>query len=73
MVTVSNHFNEFCGQTAEWFSHGEMIKLQGVSVLMSVNEWQYKDIVDENDNQVWDCMTEEWTECMYGEGNGPAL
>ena len=48
---------------SEWFSHGEMIKLQGVSVLMSVNlkEWQCKDVVDENDNQVWDCMTEEWT------------
>ena len=23
----------------------------------------------EDDNQVWDCMTEEWAEYMYGEGN----
>ena len=29
---------------AEWLSQGEMVKLQGVSVLISVNlkEWQYK-------------------------------
>ena len=34
---------------AEWFSHGEMFKLQGVSVLMSITlwEWQYKDTLDE--------------------------
>ena len=33
----------------EWISHGEMIKLQGVSVLISVSlrEWQFKDTVDE--------------------------
>ena len=31
---------------AEWFSLGEMMVLQGVSVLIStyVKEWQYKDI-----------------------------
>ena len=36
---------------AEWLSQGEMIKLQGISVLMSVNfkEWQYVDFVDEDD------------------------
>ena len=60
---------------AEWFSHAEMIKLQCVSVLMSANlkEWQYKNIMDEDDNQVWDCSTDEWAEYMYGEGNSPAL
>ena len=37
---------------AEWLSQGEMIKLQGISVLMSVNftEWQYVDFVDEDDH-----------------------
>ena len=41
-----------------------MLKLQGVSVLMSANvkEWQHKDIMDQIDNQVWDCMTDEWAE-----------
>ena len=36
---------------AEWLSQGEMIKLQGISVLMLVNftEWQYVDFVDEDD------------------------
>ena len=60
---------------AAWLSQKEMIKLQGISVLISVNlkEWQHKDFVDEDDNQVWDCMTEEWAESMYGEGNSPAL
>ena len=39
---------------AEWFSHGEMIKLQGASVLVSVNlrEWHYKDTVDGIGDQV---------------------
>ena len=60
---------------AEWLSQREMIMLRSVSVLMSVNlkEWQYKDFVDEDDNQVWDYMAEEWAEYMYGEGNSPAL
>ena len=37
---------------AEWFSHGEMKVLQGVSLLMSVcvREWQYKDIVNDTDD-----------------------
>ena len=50
------------GPIAEWFSHEEMIKLQGVSVSVSVNvrEWQCKDTVDEIKDQVWDCLAEEW-------------
>ena len=46
---------------------GEMIKLQGISVLILVNlkEWQYKDFVDENDDKVWDCMREEWAEYIH--------
>ena len=49
--------------------------MQGISVLISVNlrKWQYKDFVDEDDNQVWDCMTEEWAEYMYGEGKQPSI
>ena len=42
---------------AERLSHGEMIKLQGVSV-------QYKDIVDGIGDQLCDCLAEEWTEHM---------
>ena len=56
---------------AEWFSHVDMIKLQGVSVLKSVNsrEWQYKDTVDEIGDQVW----EEWALHMYEAGDSPAF
>ena len=37
---------------AEWFSHGEMKVLQGVSLLMSVcvREWQYKNIVKDTED-----------------------
>ena len=54
---------------AEWFSLGEMIKLQARSVLISVNlrEWQYKDTLDEIGDQVWDGLAEEWAVHMYEE------
>ena len=60
---------------AEWLSQGEMIKLQGISVLVSVNfkEWQYVAFVDEDDNQVWECTTDEWAGYMYVERSSPAL
>ena len=40
---------------AEWFSHGEMKVLQGVSLLtsVSVREWQYKDILNDIDDLMW--------------------
>ena len=46
---------------AEWFFYGEKIKLQGVSVLISVNlrELQSKDMLDEIDDQVWDGLVLE--------------
>ena len=46
---------------AEWFFYGEKIKLQGVSVLISVNlrELQSKDTLDEIDDQVWDGLVLE--------------
>ena len=61
--------------TVEWLSHGEMIRLQGVSVLVSVNlrEWQHKDTVDEIGDQVWDGLAEEWTVHMYEAGDSPAF
>ena len=60
---------------AEWFSLEEMIKLQELSALMSDNlkEWQDMETLDLIGDQVWDDMTEEWAELMYGEGNSPAL
>ena len=60
---------------AEWFSLGEMMVLQGVSLLVSVNlrEWQYKDSLDEIGDQVWDGLAEEWAVHMYEEGDRPAL
>ena len=47
---------------AEWFSHGELMVPQGVSVLMSdyVREWQYEDILNDIDNQAWENLSEEW-------------
>ena len=41
---------------AEWFSLEEMKMLQGVSVLTSVwaREWQYKDILIDFYDQVWE-------------------
>ena len=42
---------------AEWFSLGEMMVLQGVSVLIStyVKEWQDKDLLNDIDNLAWGC------------------
>ena len=60
---------------AEWFSHGEMVKLQGVSVLISVvlREWQCKDTLDEIEAPVWCNLAEGWAVYMYEEGESPAL
>ena len=51
---------------AEWFSHGEMKVLQGVSLLMSVwvREWQYKDVLPDFDSQMWEDQSEEWQKYM---------
>ena len=60
---------------AEWFSLGKMIKFQKVFALISDNlkELQDKETLELIGDQVWDDMTEEWAEYMYGEGNSPAL
>ena len=60
---------------AEWFSREEVIKLQGVSVLISVNwrEWQYKDTLDEIGDQVWDSLADGWAVHTCEEGSSPAL
>ena len=59
---------------AEWFSLGEVIKLQELSALISVklSDWQDKDTLDEIRDQVWNDLTEEWAVRMYEEGE-PSL
>ena len=59
---------------AEWFSVGEMKVLQGVSVLMSVRvkEWQYKDILNDIDNLVWEDLSEDWQKYVSEGGESPA-
>ena len=56
---------------AEWIPLAGMIKLQEPSALISDNlkEWQEVEALDLIGNQVWENMTEEWAEYMYGEGN----
>ena len=46
---------------AGWFSLGEMMVPQGVSVLMSVRvkEWQYKDILNDIDDVMWEDLSED--------------
>ena len=46
---------------AEWFSLGEMKVMQGVSVLMSVrvSEWQYKDILNDIDDLMWEDSSDD--------------
>ena len=53
---------------AEWFSHGEMKVLQGVSLLMSVcvREWQYKNIVKDTDDLMWEDLSEDWAKVRVG-------
>ena len=60
---------------AEWFSLGEMKALQGVSVLMSVrvNEWQYKDILNDVDDLTWEDLSEDWQNYVSEGGESPAL
>ena len=40
---------------------------------VKLREWQDKETLDEIGNQVWDDMTEEWTEYVYGEDNSPVF
>ena len=60
---------------AEWFSLGEMMVLQDVSVLMSfcVREWQYEDILNDIDNLAWEDSSEEWQTHGSNGGESPAL
>ena len=60
---------------AEGLSLGRDINLQELSALISDNlkEWQDKETLDLIGDQVWDDMTEEWTEHMYGEGSSLTL
>ena len=53
---------------AEWFSHGKMKVLQGVSLLMSVcvREWQYKNIVKDTDDLMWEDLSEDWAKGRVG-------
>ena len=51
---------------AEWFTAGEMVVLQCVSMPISVyvKEWQYKDILNDVDNLAWEDLSEEWSAHM---------
>ena len=42
---------------AEWFFFEEIKVLQGVSVLTSVREWQYKDIPKDIDGLMWEDLS----------------
>ena len=50
-----------------------LIRLHGISVLMSVTlrEWQYKEVLDEIEDQVWGSLAEEWAVHTYEEGDSP--
>ena len=60
---------------AEWFSHGKMKVLQGVSLLMSVwvREWQYQDILNDIDDLMWEEASEDWQKYVSEGGESPAL
>ena len=60
---------------AGWFSLGEMMVPQGVSVLMSVRvkEWQYKDILNDIDDVMWEDLSEDWQKYVSEGGESPAL
>ena len=54
---------------AEWFSLEEMKALQGVCGITSVwaREWQYKLILVDFDDQVWEDLSEEWPKYLSPE------
>ena len=58
----------------EWFSLGKMKVLHGVSVLMSVrvNEWQYKVILNDVDDLMWEDLSEDWEQYVSEGGESPA-
>ena len=60
---------------AEWFSLGEMMVLQEVSVLIStyMKQWQYKDILNDIDNLAWEDLSEEWCAHMSERSESLAL
>ena len=45
---------------AEWLSLEEMKALQGVLTSVWAREWQFKDILNNFDDQVWKDLSEEW-------------
>ena len=49
--------------------------LQSVSVLTSVyvREWQYKDILNDIDNQAWEDLSEDWHTYVSEGEESPAL
>ena len=60
---------------AEWLSLEEMKVLQVVSVLTSVwaREWQYKDVLNDIDDLMWEDLSEEWQKKLSEGGESPAL
>ena len=47
---------------AEWCTHDVVVVLRCAlaSLFVAVNEWQYKDILDDIDNLAWEELSEEW-------------
>ena len=59
---------------AESITFVEMIQMQELSTMIPdiLKEWQDKETRDLLADQMWNEMTEEWTEHMYGEGQSRA-
>ena len=59
---------------AEWCTTNEVVILrcESASLFVVVNEWQYKDILDDRDKLTWEEMSEDWNACLSERSTSPA-
>ena len=60
---------------ADWCTADEVVIFRCVSVsfLVVVNEWQYKGILDDTDEQTWEEVSEDWNAFLAERCSSPAV
>ena len=60
---------------AEWCTTDEVVILRCVSasLFVVVNEWQYKDILDDIDQLTWEEMSQDWNAYLAERSTSPVV
>ena len=63
------------GFASDWCTTDEVVILRCVSasLFVVVNEWQYKDILDDFDMLTWRDMSEDWNAYLSERSTSPAV